>query len=109
MNAFDGYDLHEDQLTYVEPNRVYGTDLYTTRAVDVIDKHDPSRPLYLQLAQIAPHGEENPYRLQAPADEIERFAYIKDPRRRVFAGRLARNGCLSEGSLRSRLKYVGRG
>lgn len=80
--------MHEDQSTYLEPNGIYGTDLYTTKAVDVIHKHNTSKPLFLQLSQIAVHGEENPYRLQAPEDVIERFKYIEDPVRRTFAGNL---------------------
>lgn len=84
--TFDGYDLHKDQFIYVEPNEIYGTDLYTAKAVNVIYKHDPSKPLYLQIAQLATHGEENPYRLQAPAGDIDRFKYISDPLRRIYAG-----------------------
>lgn len=58
---------------------------YTTRllgddAVALIERHDPSKPLYLYLAFNAPH---TPY--QAPDADVERFASIADPTRRTYA------------------------
>lgn len=65
----------------------YATDLFTEEAVNVINHHNKSQPLYLYLAHLAVHSG-NPYApLQAPADVVAKFAYIKDEKRRKFAGK----------------------
>ncbi|MGE5665434.1 MAG: arylsulfatase B, partial [Betaproteobacteria bacterium] len=58
----------------------YSTTLLGNDAVRLIEKHDPSRPLFLYLAFNAPHS---PY--QAPQADQERYAHIADPSRRAYA------------------------
>jgi arylsulfatase A-like enzyme len=58
----------------------YSTTLLGNDAVSLIEKHDPSRPLFLYLAFNAPH---TPY--QAPQADQERYAHIADPSRRAYA------------------------
>jgi hypothetical protein len=64
----------------------YTTDLFSQEAVRTILQHDETRPLFLYLAHLATHSA-NPYRpLQAPADIVNKFSYIADEQRRIFAG-----------------------
>lgn len=61
----------------------YDTALFAQAAVDVIEAHDPARPLFLYLAFTAPH---TPY--QAPQAYLDRYAAIPDPSRRAYAGQI---------------------
>jgi hypothetical protein len=64
----------------------YTTDLFSEEAVRNVLQHDETRPLFLYLAHLATHAA-NPYRpLQAPADFVNKFSYIADEQRRIFAG-----------------------
>jgi hypothetical protein len=64
----------------------YTTDLFSEEAVRVILQHDDKQPLFLYLAHLATHSA-NPYRpLQAPANFVNKFSYIADGQRRIFAG-----------------------
>jgi arylsulfatase A-like enzyme len=66
----------------------YTTQLIGDEAVRLIEKHDPSTPLYLYLTFNAPH---TPY--QAPQEYIDRYKHIQDPTRRIYAGMVA---CLDD-------------
>ncbi|KAB7504453.1 hypothetical protein Anas_09517 [Armadillidium nasatum] len=65
----------------------YATDLFTEESVKIINEHDPSKPLFLYLAHLAPHAGNPGARFQAPEEVIQRFSYIEDEERRVFAGK----------------------
>lgn len=89
------YFTHEEHgvLDWYRDNQPVREKGYTTRlfgdeAVKLIERHDPSVPLYLYLAFNAPH---TPY--QAPPELIERFSRIPDPTRRTYAAMVA---CLDE-------------
>ena len=62
----------------------YTTTLIGNEAVQLIDRHDTSKPLYLYLTFNAPH---TPY--QAPQEYIDRYKNIADPTRRTYAGMVA--------------------
>lgn len=62
----------------------YVTQLLGADAVKVINKQDPSKPLFLYLAFTAAHS---PY--QAPEDYLNRYKHIEDPSRRAYAGQIA--------------------
>lgn len=64
---------------------MYSTELFTTLAVDVIQSHDPSKPLYLYLPHQAVHSANAIQPLQAPEKLIEKFKNIEDERRRIYA------------------------
>lgn len=63
----------------------YSTDLFTAKAIDVIQKHDPSQPLFLYLPYQAVHSANYIQPLQAPPSEIKKFSNIEDVNRRIFA------------------------
>nr|CAD7200791.1 unnamed protein product [Timema douglasi] len=89
---FRGLDLHRDLDPALENRGQYATDVFTREAVDIILSHDKARPLYLQVAHLAVHSGNDTLRLEVPdVDANERrFSYITNPRRRLFAGMLAR-------------------
>ena len=89
------YFTHEEHgvLDWYRDNEPVREDGYTTAllgqdAVRLIEKHDPSTPLYLYLTFNAPH---TPY--QAPQEYIDRYKSIEDPTRRTYAGMVA---CLDD-------------
>lgn len=60
----------------------YSTNILTTRAVDIVNKHDASKPLFLYLAYQGVHGPR-----QAPEYYWGRYnSSIEDMDRRIFAG-----------------------
>lgn len=63
----------------------YATDLFTDVAVEKIQKHNQSQPLFLYLSHLAAHAGNVELTRQAPEEEIAKFAYIKDPKRRAYA------------------------
>lgn len=64
----------------------YRTHLFTDQAVNVINSHNSSKPLFLYLAHEAVHSALAHQPLQAPQDLINKFKNtIHDENRRVFA------------------------
>ena len=63
----------------------YSTDLFTDLAVDIIQSHESSKPLYLYLPYQAVHSANRIQPLQAPGDLIKKFKNIGDERRRIYA------------------------
>lgn len=71
-------DWYRDNALLVEEG--YDTELFGAEAARVIAGHDPKDPLFLYLAFTAPH---TPF--QAPQAQIDRYAHIADPSRRIYA------------------------
>lgn len=63
----------------------YATDLFTEKALHIIQTHNKSMPMFMILSHLAPHGP-----IEAPQEEIDKFDYIEDPRRRVFAAMMSK-------------------
>ena len=64
-------------------NGTYSTLLFTEAAVNIINSHVTSEPLFLYVAHQAVHAP-----LEAPSETIEKFPHIKNKKRRLFACRL---------------------
>jgi arylsulfatase A-like enzyme len=58
----------------------YSTTLLGNDAVNLIEEHDPAKPLFLYLAFNAVH---TPY--QAPQDYLDKYKSIEDPSRKAYA------------------------
>lgn len=89
-NLHIGYDLHHDvsgKLS-VDYNYEYLTDLITDKAENIIAKHDPRKPLYLQMAHVAVHSSnsEEVMEVRNMTEVNSTLGYIKDFNRRKFAG-----------------------
>lgn len=59
--------------------------MLTDEAVETIARHDKQKPLFLYVAELAPHTGNEFDPLQAPADEVAKFDYIKGIERRTYA------------------------
>lgn len=79
--------MRNDLESCPEVTGVYATDLFTQEAVRIIKNHNVKKPLFLLMSHLAVHtgNEDNP--MEAPEEEVEKFAYIKDPKRRKYAGK----------------------
>lgn len=73
-----------------ESRGIYATDLFTNAAIETIQKHNKAEPLFLYLSHLAPHSGNNYELLQAPQDEIEKFAYITNVNRRIYAAMVSK-------------------
>ncbi|XP_044261434.1 arylsulfatase B-like [Tribolium madens] len=82
-----GFDLYDGVVPDWGSRGRYATDLFTEKAIDVIDGHNSEKPLFLVLAHLAAHTGEDGVELGVPdvAQAETRFSYIKDPRRRLYA------------------------
>ncbi|KAL6419854.1 hypothetical protein ACFW04_011151 [Cataglyphis niger] len=88
-----GYDLHRivGDNHKIEYSYDYMTDLITDEAENIISSHNPSKPLYLQLAHLAPHssGVEDAMQVRNWTETNITLGYIKDINRRKYASVVA--------------------
>lgn len=80
-----GYDLRDNMTVAENYSEMYNTELFTRKAIDVIEKHDPTQPLYLYVAHTAVHSANPSDPLQAPQYLIDRFSHIQNKQRQIFA------------------------
>ena len=76
-----GYDFRDDLVVDTSARGVYSTDLFRNRAVEIIESHDQSSPLFLYLAFQSPHAP-----LQAPEKYKELYDDVEDKDRREYLG-----------------------
>ncbi|XP_005101283.1 arylsulfatase I [Aplysia californica] len=81
-----GYDFHFNGQTTWNLSEVYSTEIFTQRAETVIHQHNQSKPLFLYLAHQAVHAGNAGDPIQVPQKYVDRFPYIKNMKRRLFAG-----------------------
>lgn len=90
-NLTQGYDLRENNVVTHDADGKYITDVFTDKAINVIEKRDPSKPLLLVVNHLAPHSGNYPVEVEPPADKIGKFGYIQDEMRRNLTGEDLRN------------------
>lgn len=71
----------------------YATDLFTDKAIEMVEKHDKNKPMFLFMSHLAPHAGNEYEPLQAPAKDINKFSYISDVSRRTYAAMVSRLDC----------------
>lgn len=74
-----------EEVTNLTDGR-YATDLFNEEAIRIIKNHDKKVPLYLQVNHLAPRAGNADHPVQALPEDIEKFSYIKDEKRRGTAG-----------------------
>ncbi|CAL7936934.1 unnamed protein product [Xylocopa violacea] len=85
-----GFDMRRGLKPAWDLHGQYSTDIFTKEAVQLIDNHNSSRPMFLYLAHGAVHSG-NPYNpLPAPDQDVAKFTNIFDYNRRRFAGMLSK-------------------
>ncbi|XP_077399226.1 arylsulfatase B isoform X1 [Vanacampus margaritifer] len=77
-------DLREEEAAAPGYKGDYSTELFSQRAVRIVAKHDPKKPLFLYVALQAVHAP-----LQVPERYVAPYAFIRDPHRRAYAGMVA--------------------
>ncbi|XP_062132490.1 arylsulfatase B [Drosophila sulfurigaster albostrigata] len=86
-----GYDFRRNMQLECAERGVYVTDLLTNEAERLISEQPgKQKPLFLMLGHLAPHTANSDDPLQAPEEELRKFAHIKDPNRRKYAGMVSR-------------------
>nr|UNO37547.1 sulf4 [Psylliodes attenuatus] len=80
-----GYDFRRNLEVDYDAKGKYSTTLFTNEAVKLIREHDTEKPMFLYMTHLAPHAGNEVDPLQAPDEEIAKFAHIKDPERRIYA------------------------
>ncbi|XP_028129869.1 arylsulfatase B-like [Diabrotica virgifera virgifera] len=80
-----GYDMRRNLEVDYDAKGKYSTTLFTNEAVNLIKNHDTKNPMFLYMTHLAPHSGNANNPLQAPDEEIARFAHIQDPERRIYA------------------------
>ncbi len=73
-----GLDWHRNDKVLEEEG--YTTTLIGNEAARIVAEHDPKQPLFLYVPFNAPHSP-----LQAPQEYLDRYADIKDKKRRPYA------------------------
>lgn len=82
--------MRKNMSMYYESKGTYATDLFSDVAVDTIRNHPSHIPLFMYLAHLAPHAANAADPMQAPKDELSRFDYITDLKRRTYAAMVSR-------------------
>uniref|UniRef100_A0A1I8MGB3 Sulfatase N-terminal domain-containing protein n=1 Tax=Musca domestica TaxID=7370 RepID=A0A1I8MGB3_MUSDO len=80
-----GYDFQRNMDLECPPEGSYVTDLLTQEAEDIILRNSGTKPLFLLVSHLATHAGNDDNPLQAPLEEIEKFSYISDVKRRTYA------------------------
>ncbi|XP_077862537.1 arylsulfatase I-like [Saccoglossus kowalevskii] len=81
-----GYDLRDNVNVTYYMNGSYTTEVFTTKAEQIIKKHNKQNPLFLYLAHLAVHSGNPSNPLEAPEKYMSRFPHIQDKNRKTFAG-----------------------
>ncbi|XP_049269843.1 arylsulfatase B isoform X2 [Rhipicephalus sanguineus] len=81
-----GLDLWDGTNPARDAMGVYGTELFTKKAVHLIENLDKSKPQFLYLSHQAPHSGNYDDPLQAQKKNVRKFPYIGEHNRTVYAG-----------------------
>ncbi|KAF7285905.1 arylsulfatase B-like isoform X2 [Rhynchophorus ferrugineus] len=82
-----GLDLHDDIKPQWQYRNQYVTDMFTKKALEVIDKHNVKKPLFLMVAHLAAHTGANGTELGVPDLNYTRrtYSHITNPMRQRLA------------------------
>uniref|UniRef100_A0A3P8W5J4 Arylsulfatase B n=1 Tax=Cynoglossus semilaevis TaxID=244447 RepID=A0A3P8W5J4_CYNSE len=78
---FCGLDLRDGEEVATEYAGDYSTELFSQKAVNIIEKQQSNKPFFLYVALQAVHAP-----LQVPDKYLEPYSFIKDLDRRIYAG-----------------------
>uniref|UniRef100_A0A336LJN2 CSON003706 protein n=1 Tax=Culicoides sonorensis TaxID=179676 RepID=A0A336LJN2_CULSO len=80
----NGFDFR-NEWNIENDNETYVTELLTESAVKYIKSHDKENPMFMVVNHLAPHSADIYGLLQAPQQEIDKFNFIPNLRRRTYA------------------------
>lgn len=87
---YSGHSMRRNYTTAWDLVGKYATDIFTDEAVDLIENHPPSKPMFMFLSHLATHAGNEGKWLEAPQEEIDKFSYIHDPNRRTYAAMVSK-------------------
>ncbi|KAH6937948.1 hypothetical protein HPB50_005460 [Hyalomma asiaticum] len=82
-----GLDLWNGTKPALDALGVYGTELFTKKAVRLIENLDKSKPQFVYLSHQAPHSGNYDVPLQAQKKNMDKFPYIGENNRTIYAGK----------------------
>lgn len=88
-NYSSGFDTWDEQRASYETIGNYSTILITDKAIEHVENYNSENPMFMYLSYGAPHAGNDDHPLQAPQEVIDRFSYIEDPKRRLYAAMMA--------------------
>ncbi|CAF87852.1 unnamed protein product, partial [Tetraodon nigroviridis] len=74
-------DLREGETVATGYKGIYSTELFSQKAISIIENHSSTEPLFLYVAFQAVHTP-----LQVPKRYLSPYGFIQDHSRRVYAG-----------------------
>lgn len=86
----NGYDMRKNLSVSWDTIGKYATDLFTENAVEMINNHNQSIPMFLMVSHLAPHTGNDYELMQAPKEEIKKFNYIRNRDRRTYAAMVSK-------------------
>ncbi|KAK0055869.1 arylsulfatase I [Biomphalaria pfeifferi] len=85
-----GLDFRQDKDLLWNYTGKYSTDIFKDEALRIINEHNKSQPLFLYLPFQSVHsGNGDSTHLQAPKRYIDKFQYIENGQRRIYAAMLS--------------------
>ncbi|XP_077512469.1 arylsulfatase B-like [Amblyomma americanum] len=81
-----GIDFWLNQEPLRLDNKTYSTVLYSRRAQYIINNRQKSKPLFLVVSYQTAHSTGGLEQLQAPQENVDKFPYIGEKNRTLFAG-----------------------
>ncbi|KAG8194368.1 hypothetical protein JTE90_010984 [Oedothorax gibbosus] len=81
-----GVDIWKNEEVLRDFRGEYATNVFTNKALDVIEQHNTTKPLFLFVSHAATQGGNEFFPLQAPLELYERNNHIKEDNRRTYAG-----------------------
>ncbi|CAL1272779.1 unnamed protein product [Larinioides sclopetarius] len=81
-----GIDLLENEEVIRDFRGEYATNVFTDRALNIIEEHNVTKPLFLFVSHAASHTGNKFFPLQSPPELYERNNHIKPSDRRIYAG-----------------------
>ncbi|XP_055526835.1 arylsulfatase B-like [Wyeomyia smithii] len=85
-----GYDMRRNATVDMKSHGTYATDYFTEAASSVILDHNSEEPLFLVVSHLAPHAGNADDPMQAPEETINKFGYISDIDRRIYAAMISK-------------------
>ncbi|XP_077531063.1 arylsulfatase B-like [Haemaphysalis longicornis] len=81
-----GLDMWNNMVPDEESAGKYTTTLYTEKAIEVLKNRNQKKPIFLYLCYSAVHVGNAYSPLEAPNEHLAKHSYIRNPKRRVYAG-----------------------
>lgn len=85
-NVLDDFAQDVNAQIVNDFTQMYATEMFTKEAVKVIKNHDKNVPLYLQINHLEVHAATGFHPTRAKPEDVDKFLYIENPKRKHLAG-----------------------